>query len=614
MFRISSAIPIIFFLLFWEGVRVSILGQDAATIDSLYRQLELSAPDTQRVLLLCELAAQLAEIDSSKALSYTSEALSLSQRLNYSYGEGYALHMMGYVYDYNYGFAQALDYYIQSLAIKEKNNDISGVAATLTNIGVVHYFQDDMDKALEYYQKALDKRIDLKDSVAMTALFNNMAAVLRRKGQYEEALTLYQKAIAIREAIRDKKGLANSYSNLSTLYLVQSNYEAALNYEQKALELEIELDNLRGIAHSLGSMGNIYYQKKTYNLAYKALIEAIVFADSSQAYDVLQRVYYTLSELDSLQGRQTEALEHYKKYIYYKEFIFKEEEKKRISVLQTIYETEKKEHALEKNEKEKQLLLKENILQQQSTRFWILFSLASALLLGLLWNQNRIRRQNYLLLKEKNHQIAQALAEKELLLKEIHHRVKNNLQIVSGLLHWQWQQSGNEEIKKTVAEGKNRLKSMAMIHQRLYSENNLKSIVLNDYVSELGQELLSSYGLNDSEIGLEIDIEPLVLDVDTMIPLGLILTELISNALKHAFPQQKGKIIVSIKKEPNTLRLQISDNGIGLTSQSSTNDKSSKSFGLQLVETLAQKLDAQLDIKQDIGTCITLIIHRFTAL
>lgn len=586
--------------------------QSAVLIDSLQQALRASKADSNRVLLLCELGGKLASLDSSKALSYTHRALALSEQLGYVYGQGYSIHTLGYIYDCNYNFVQALTYYQQSLLLKEKIADTGGIAATLQNIGVLHYYQNDLERALDYYQKALEKRRQLGDSLGVASIYNNMAILYRRKKDYTTALNLYQEVLAIREQANDKKGLASTYSNLSTVHQFLSNFELALQLEEKAMALEKEEKNLKGVAHSLMSIGHIFYWKNDIETAAKKIRTAVYWADSAKAYEILARGYGSLSEIDSLQGNISLAYADYKKHIYYKELVFKEKEKEHIAVLQTIYETEKRERALEVSEKENELLLQKNKAQQQVIVFWIAISIAILGLVALLFNRNRIKQKNYRLLSEKNTQIANSLEEKELLLKEIHHRVKNNLQIISGLLHWQSQQSEDESLKKTVKEGKNRLKSMAMIHQRLYQEDSLKSIDIQDYINELLHELIASYGLSLDKLNIHTDIAPLHLDVDTMVPLGLILTELISNAIKHAFPTQFGEIRIAVKKDADKLEVVISDNGIGIEETSPHQaPEQSKHFGLRLVEMLSQKLDAQLNIYKNEGTTISLIINRF---
>lgn len=185
------------------------------------------------------------------------------------------------------------------------------------------------------------------------------------------------------------------------------------------------------------------------------------------------------------------------------------------------------------------------------------------------------------------------LHEKEILLKEIHHRVKNNLQIISSLLKLHSEKSNDEKFSELVSESQNRIVSMALIHEMLYANSNLSKINLSAYSKALFEILKKTY--NKKLVGLNIEIaEDFSFQIDQMIPIGLIMNELMSNSFKYAFPKESGIIKISFQK--NTL--SISDNGIGFK-HDHTNTESS--FGLQLVSLLAEQIDAELHVSSDKG-------------
>lgn len=191
--------------------------------------------------------------------------------------------------------------------------------------------------------------------------------------------------------------------------------------------------------------------------------------------------------------------------------------------------------------------------------------------------------------KQAEEKLKASLREKEVLLKEIHHRVKNNLQIVSGLLYLQSRYVEDKQTLQVLQDNRDRIQSMALLHEKLYGSQNLDKIDFKDYVSTLTNNLFISCGVNTNFITSKLNIEPISLNIDTAIPCGLIVNELISNALKHAFPQGgKGEIAIefcSIGK--NSFELIVSDNGIGFTRE--LNFKNKKSLGLRLVHSLATK-------------------------
>jgi two-component sensor histidine kinase len=190
------------------------------------------------------------------------------------------------------------------------------------------------------------------------------------------------------------------------------------------------------------------------------------------------------------------------------------------------------------------------------------------------------------------------LRDRETLLREIHHRVKNNLQVVSSLLSIQGRELAEGDAKTAVIEGRNRVQSMALIHQFLYGEHNLSSINMTHYVTELSRRLLSAYSIDPDQVELHVEVDNIMLDVDTAIPLGLIINELITNSLKHAFPEKcEGNLWVSLKDQGGVLTLQVRDDGVGIGHAK----KSASAFGMTLLNAFKQKLDGQYDIFPDPG-------------
>ena len=210
-------------------------------------------------------------------------------------------------------------------------------------------------------------------------------------------------------------------------------------------------------------------------------------------------------------------------------------------------------------------------------------------------------------LARTNSDLQMTLKEKESLLKEIHHRVKNNLQIISSLLNLQSATIKEAATLAVIRESQNRVRSMGLIHEMLYQSRDLARIFFGQYVRELAASLFRSYGIGSSQVRLRVEIsEDSALSIDTAIPCGLILTELVSNCLKHAFSdQQPGEITISLQSgDDGNWRLGVSDNGVGLPDN--FDPRKTESLGLKLVISLADQLQAQLDIESANGTSFTL--------
>jgi two-component sensor histidine kinase len=252
-------------------------------------------------------------------------------------------------------------------------------------------------------------------------------------------------------------------------------------------------------------------------------------------------------------------------------------------------------------------ILKEKELGKERKLNWSLFAGAAVLLLSVISIFVLYQKQ-----RKKNAIIQKQATDLEVLMKEIHHRVKNNLQVVSSLLDLQSHTITDTQASAAVKEGKNRVQSMALIHQNLYSEGNIKGIMVKEYISNLVQSLSDSYNISNDKVKVNINIDDLNLDVDTMIPLGLVLNELVSNSFKYAFKETSTGILNILLEEKNEkLHLMVSDNGSGFPIDMDV--KSAKSFGLKMIKAFAQKLKATLDIYNNNGAVVEMQISKFKA-
>ncbi|MCK9151859.1 sensor histidine kinase [Methanobacterium alcaliphilum] len=203
-------------------------------------------------------------------------------------------------------------------------------------------------------------------------------------------------------------------------------------------------------------------------------------------------------------------------------------------------------------------------------------------------------------IKKAEESLKKSLNEKEIMLKEIHHRVKNNLQIVSSLISLQSNNVSSEEDLELFKKSRDRIKSMSMIHENLYQSDNLAQINFNNYLQTMTQQLLVSYDLH-GKLDYNLDCDDVYLGIETAIPCGLLVNEIISNSMKHAFPEgESGLITVQLKSLPDKYQLIISDNGVGLPENLDL--KNCNSLGLQLVQNLSKQINGELDIKNNQGT------------
>jgi len=214
-------------------------------------------------------------------------------------------------------------------------------------------------------------------------------------------------------------------------------------------------------------------------------------------------------------------------------------------------------------------------------------------------------------IKRAEAQIKASLQEKEVLLKEIHHRVKNNFQVISSLLNLQSDYIQDKQDREIFKASQNRIESMALIHEKLYQSKNLAQIELAEYIQDLVDNLLSSYEANLNTIALKINIDQVYLNLDAAIPCGLIINELVLNSFKHAFPAgNSGEIRIDFRVEKkNKYILTISDNGIGFPSN--LDFRNTESLGLQLVNALTNQLGGNIELNGSAGAEFKITFEEF---
>lgn len=213
--------------------------------------------------------------------------------------------------------------------------------------------------------------------------------------------------------------------------------------------------------------------------------------------------------------------------------------------------------------------------------------------------------------KRMEEQIRSALREKEMLLREVHHRVKNNLQVISTLLKLQLRDEDDARARAFFRESQNRILSMAMIHEKIYQTEGLHKIRLKDYIRDLAQEIYDSFGENTERIGMRVDVEDIAFGMDTVIPCGLIFIELISNSLKYAFPDgRRGEIFIGVRRRKNgRIDLSVRDDGVGLPEEIEI--KKLHSLGLRLVSDLARyQLKGTREIERKHGTTVRITFRE----
>ena len=333
--------------------------------------------------------------------------------------------------------------------------------------------------------------------------------------------------------------------------------------------------------------------------AYPILIRIQELGPLTEAAKMLSEAY---EETGNLKG----ALEYSRLYQTYSDSLLNQEKIREFTTAELNYEFEQERLtdsiAGMEEAQARDLAYQKDIAEQAQQKNLLFVGLGALALVVIIviWALTRSRKQARAL-NEKNALIEKTLHEKQLLLKEVHHRVKNNFQVVSSLLELQSKNIEDEKARAVALEGKNRVKSMAFIHQKLYQNDDLL-IGFSEYAEALVKEISAMYGGGD--VKLDIDVADYQFDVDTAIPLGLILNELVTNAFKYGFTETEKALHISLDKEDELYTLKVTDNGPGLPTNFDL--KKARSLGLRLINMLSKQLHGFANYTHDGKTIFTI--------
>ena len=458
-------------------------------------------------------------------------------------------------------------------------------------------------KSKEYILLSLEVAKKAGYTIGQAVSLRNLAENATNQDSSYQALAYLHESLKLDSISGYKIGTARAHRNLGYIYLEKKDYPRSIYHFNKALDNIIDDKNHIDLGSIYQGLTKVALDQNRLEDAKSYLDLSYEFGKNIDALEYNSDQHELMSAYFSRIGNHRQAYEQLLLFNKSQNSLLNENIANQITGLNIQYETEKKEAEIERLESED--AYKANQLKRQQLA--IVGLLLVLTILGMLWYRIRTQKSQ---IEEQKDVISKALNEKDILLREIHHRVKNNLQFVSSLLNLQSRHVEDETALTALKEGQNRVKSMALIHQNLYQEDNLTGIEIKEYLEKLTNSLFSSYNISPDRITLDMDIENVNLDVDTVIPLGLIINELISNALKHAFPKEtSGKIIVQLKEENSELVLNVKDNGVGLKGEDETLLK--KSFGYRLINAFKSQLDADLNIDGHQGTAVEMRIKDY---
>jgi len=498
-------------------------------------------------------------------------------------------------------YDEALENHLKSAALKEKLNDEKGMMQLYTNIGNLYSRIKKPEKGVPFFHKSIAVANKLNNKTTLGNNYSNLAVAFIRLNLHPDSVAFYfEKSIENFGLSGDKAGLSMAYHNYGNYLLDLNELLKSEELLNKALALRKQINSKYEIASTLLNLSKLQLAKGNKKLSENMLLEALSLVEDENGQRKAE-ILMQLSQLYKSTGNYKKALFYHENYSMLKDTIFNENDMVRLKQIEANYEMEKKEAELsrEKQDKALQKLIVNRQRNQMIFLFITLLLVISAGMLAFIGYRNKQKYARQLL--EKNNQV-------ETLIQELHHRVKNNLQIVSGLLALQSIRTQEETARQVIDEGRTRLDAMALIHQKLYNNDRFTVIDIKDYVENLTNLVAESFGFRNENVSTNVSLENVFLDIDYAIPLGLIVNELVTNAFKHAGGASPSELKIRVelrsKREKHT-ELIIADNGIGC--DDTTFSASKTSFGLTLVNTLVKQLNGKLTRSHQNGTIFSIV-------
>lgn len=489
----------------------------------------------------------------------------------------------------------AIEALYKSLGLAEESGDSAEIANALGSIGLAYLHMRDYRNAIEYYLKQENILKNQVNQYELSVTYSNLGESYNALGNHKKGLQYHLKTLEMRKDMNFQMAISNSLQNIGyTYYLMKDSSFKALDYIRQSLDIDQKINNFNGIARNYMLAGKIFASNKDFSKGIQYLEKSIELARKYENPHVIRE------SSEALVGLYAETRQFEKAFTYLSinnqvtDSLESGDNVKRITQLEMQHAFRQKQNEIEVGHLKEKISYEATIKRNRLiTIFSIHFIVLIVLFVAFLYRSYRKSRK--------------AEKEKEVLLKEIHHRVKNNLMVISSLLNLQSGSITDDFTRAAVKESQGRVKSMAMIHQQLYQSDRFTSIDFAKYLEQLFTSLHSIYGKPGSNIQYSIRAEDIRLDIDTAIPLGLITNELATNAYKYAFTESSGGLIeIDFKRtSDNKVLLQISDNGKGIPE--GIDFENSPTLGLKLVRMLIKQIKAKLTLNANNGTVFKVV-------
>lgn len=548
-----------------------------------------------------------------EALSYYQKSLLLKRETKNKKGEAYSINNIAIIYRSLGDINKALEYYLQSLSILEDLKDKKGIAVLLNNIATIYKNQENIVKAKEYFERSLFIHREANNKRSIAIALGHLAIIYENEGDRNKCKMYFNESLQLSKETGDRSNEANILSGLGSFYIKNKEPQKGLRMLRESLVIYRNINDISGQISCLNNIAKYYLGNYNIQAAKKNVLESLKLAQQIGFPSEIKSTAEILTEIYEKEQNWSQAYLMQKLFLKMHDSINNIAIKESVLKQQAKYDINSKEQEIKVLQAQNELLKKgEEIQKLRINKDRIAIIAISIALFGTLlfiafilkWNKQK--RKIYKQLKKQKEEISLKNDEKTTMLKEIHHRVKNNLQIVNSLLKFQSREIKDKNVLEIFEKAQKRVVSMAVLHEKMYNSEDLKHIDVKEYISLLISDLVNTYSIG-KKINLDIVIENIHFGMRTIVPLGLIINEIITNSFKHAFIDTlEGDIKVHIKQlDSGSYEMYIGDDGIGLTETL----KPSKT-GTKLIDAFVKQLKGTIKLLNQKGTMYIIIFEK----
>ena len=588
-------------------------GQKVPHADSMLSLLNTGISDTEKVNVLVRLSRTYRPITVTKEFYYANEALSISEKIGWDKGVMFAEQLMGDCYSKVVAYNDAIAHYKRSIALAKKLKQADVASACLQYMVDAYHALNKLQDAVTYQKELLQLSEGMGDPINESNQMTAYAVRLSDVGRYREAIGWLLKNIAFaRSNFKGKEQddhVSDIMNTLAINYIKINKIDSSLYYLRTASTLAASTNNTFELAYITSTLCDVYIDIGKYDSAIFYGISTIKMGEEINRTDLQQHYYEILSTLYEYKHEPAPALTYHKKFDSLTILINSTQERIEQALQVTKINIEQQtEH--NKVEQEASETIRHN---QRVALIAALIAVVAFITLTILIYKNLRQKQKTnktisiqaTSLLQQNEIIDKALKEKEMLLKETHHRVKNNLQLISSLLELQAANMKDEHAKDALQIAQRRVLSIATVHSKLYGSNEDEAIEFSAFVSDLFSRLSNAFASEERVLQFVNTIPETFFLLNTVVILGLILNELITNSFKYAFADNDNPIVrIGLEVSRGQCMLRYYDNGKGLPD--GVFNGNSGSLGLYLVRRMSKQLKGTVDYNFDGGSIFTI--------